>query len=153
MADWNTPALTDLYTNVLTYLKDRDFDAASMFKNVPSNQADGVIKLERVAYKLQEWVAGVWVDRPIGLAGGGTGATDAPTARTNLGIGTMGVQNANAVAITGGTLSGITAITLSADLKLNTDNTYDIAEKTKMAKNGFFKTGFVVPVGTDKWVP
>jgi hypothetical protein len=34
---------------------------------------------------------------------GGTGATTAAGARTNLGLGTMAVQNANAVAITGGT--------------------------------------------------
>lgn len=34
---------------------------------------------------------------------GGTGATTAPAARTNLGLGTMAVQDANAVAITGGT--------------------------------------------------
>lgn len=34
---------------------------------------------------------------------GGTGATTAAGARTNLGLGTMALQNANAVAITGGT--------------------------------------------------
>ena len=35
---------------------------------------------------------------------GGTQATDAPTARANLGCGTMATQNANAVAISGGTI-------------------------------------------------
>lgn len=38
---------------------------------------------------------------------GGTGATTAAAARVNLGLGTMAVQDASAVAITGGTLSGV----------------------------------------------
>jgi hypothetical protein len=35
-------------------------------------------------------------------------AADAPTARSTLGLGTMATQNANAVAITGGTITGVT---------------------------------------------
>lgn len=40
---------------------------------------------------------------PLTLAKGGTGASTAAGARTNLGLGTMATQNASAVAITGGT--------------------------------------------------
>lgn len=39
---------------------------------------------------------------------GGTGANNASDARTNLGLGTISTQNANAIAITGGTISGVT---------------------------------------------
>lgn len=44
----------------------------------------------------------------LAVANGGTGSTTAAGARTGLGLGTMAVQNANAVAITGGTIDGIT---------------------------------------------
>ncbi len=44
----------------------------------------------------------------VPISNGGTGATTAATARTNLGLGTMAVQNASAVAITGGTLDAVT---------------------------------------------
>jgi hypothetical protein len=47
------------------------------------------------------------------VANGGTGGTTQATARTGLGLGTMATQNANAVAITGGTVDatrvGVTA--------------------------------------------
>jgi hypothetical protein len=43
---------------------------------------------------------------PFGIAIGGTGASTAAGARTNLGLGTIAVQNANAVAITGGNIDG-----------------------------------------------
>ncbi len=47
----------------------------------------------------------------VPISQGGTGANNAPDARTNLGLGTMAVQNANAVAITGGTLTSVSLIT------------------------------------------
>lgn len=41
---------------------------------------------------------------PVGIASGGTGSGTAAGARTNLGLGTITTQNANNVAITGGTI-------------------------------------------------
>lgn len=49
--------------------------------------------------------------------------TDQPGSRTALGLGTMATQNANAVAITGGTITGITSLSLTsaATLDWNSD--------------------------------
>lgn len=44
----------------------------------------------------------------VDISQGGTNATTAAGARTNLGLGTMAVQDANNVAITGGAISGAT---------------------------------------------
>jgi len=45
----------------------------------------------------------------LNLTNGGTGASTAAGARTNLGLGTIATQNANNVAITGGSVSGVSA--------------------------------------------
>jgi hypothetical protein len=44
----------------------------------------------------------------VAIVNGGTGASTAPTARTNLGLGTMATQDATGVAITGGAINGTT---------------------------------------------
>lgn len=49
----------------------------------------------------------------VPLTLGGTGATTAGGARTNLGLGTIATQNANAVAITGGSVTGITDLAIA----------------------------------------
>ena len=48
----------------------------------------------------------VTVATPIAIGNGGPNATPAGAARTHLGLGTIATQASNAVALTGGTISG-----------------------------------------------
>ena len=47
------------------------------------------------------------------ILSGGTGSNTTSGARTNLGLGTIATQNANAVAITGGSITGITDLAIA----------------------------------------
>jgi hypothetical protein len=54
------------------------------------------------------------LNTPLAIVDGGTGASTASGARTNIGLGTIATQNANAVAITGGSIEGVTPIAVTS---------------------------------------
>lgn len=51
----------------------------------------------------------------LAIVDGGTGASTAGGARTNLGLGTIATQNSNAISITGGTITGVTHSNMTVD--------------------------------------
>jgi len=65
MTNWNTPALTDTYTNFLTYLKDRDVSNAVMAYTTATNVVTGTLRYNRTTNVLEEWSGSAWVVQPI----------------------------------------------------------------------------------------
>lgn len=84
---------------------------------------------------IAEVADGVTVANGSGSSGSIAGFTSTPgeitsidpaTGRSYLGLGTMATQNANAVAITGGSITGVTTLTITSHLLWSAGNTYDI---------------------------
>lgn len=85
------------------------------------------------------------------IANGGTNATTASGARTNLGLGTLATQDASSVAVTGGTMSGtaitqrVVAIADGTTVTMNADTT-DIATQANTQAAGTLT--IAAPTGT-----
>jgi len=151
MANWSNPLITTQYDVFVNEAKDRDVDSAQMFLNVPTNQPVGTIRYNRSTNTFQEWSGTVWADKVISVAGGGTGASTPAGAVAGLGLGTMASQNSNAVAITGGTLNGLTQLGLATSIAFGADATYDLGSNNIRVRKAYFRDAVVIPVGVDKF--
>lgn len=108
MADWSKPTIISNYVTFVDEVKNRDIDAITLQLNVLTNPPVGSIKLVRGAtVKFQEWDGTQFVDKILGIAGGGTGSSTPAGAASALGLGTMAFQNANAIAVTGGSIANM----------------------------------------------
>jgi hypothetical protein len=108
MADWSANVSpTQAYVTLLSLLAARDVDAVTLGVAAYTNPVDGAIEYNRAGNKFREYDTGggTYSDLLIAIAGGGTGAATAAGARTNLGLGSIATQNANAVNITGGAVA------------------------------------------------
>ena len=61
MADWNTPTLSSLYTDFLSYMKDRDVDIAKQFDGTTStNVPTGAVKWNSTSNRWNKWDGSAW---------------------------------------------------------------------------------------------
>jgi hypothetical protein len=104
--NWLLPTVTSNYAaGVIQAINNKFIDTITLFRGgVGSNLPINAIRYNGdLAGTFQRWSGSIWNNMILDLAGGGTGADNPTLARTNLGLGTMAVQNSNAVSITGGT--------------------------------------------------
>lgn len=114
MANWDLPDIDTDYLEVLERLAEKDYDSATMFYDTSTNTPEHAMRWRRDNLLFEELLSGIWTPKQIAIGGGGTGAATASGARTNLGLGTLAVQNASGVNITGGSISGVSITGLSA---------------------------------------
>lgn len=119
-ANWNLPTVASHYaTEVLPVIHEKTVDAVTLFNTDGSNIPPNSIKFNRSTNLFQERLAGVWVNKALSLAGGGTGAQSAFEARANLGLGSMAGQDSNNVVITGGSITGLASLGVSGTITAN----------------------------------
>ena len=154
MANWTNPLITSQYDTFVQEAKDRDVDTATMFLNPATATPNGAVRWNRSTNVLEQYdsTAATWTPLVLGIAGGGTGANTANGVRVALGLGSMSIQNSNAVAISAGVITGLTQLQLSCGLTFSADNSFDIGAFAQQARKGYFKDGLVLPVGVDKFV-
>jgi hypothetical protein len=154
MANWTNPLVTSQYDTFVVETKDRDVDCATMFINQGINVPNGSIRWNRVTSILEQFDATgvVWVPLVLGITGGGTGANNPNGIRVALGLGTMSVQNSNAISISAGVITGLSQFMISCSLTFSADNSFDIGSYAQAARKGYFKGGLVIPNGVDMFV-
>lgn len=95
MADWNGLSNLDETADTFTKIRNLLLDAIILEKSSITNPVDGMVCLNRSTSGFEIYDSGTmtWVPFSFGLAGGGHGGSDASSARTGLGLGTVATKN------------------------------------------------------------
>lgn len=143
--NWVVPTTADLRTNVLDQLRLRDVDAVTHFSAADgTNMPTGALKFMRADGIWREWSGAVWVDKPIGIQGGGTGANTAALARVALGLTAIVTQDPVNV-----TLSG--TFVLKGNVLPDADGTRNIGSNALRPNQIWVRNALVIPVGANKY--
>jgi len=98
MADWSLPDVDEGYADVIDEINARDDDAVRMNDTRVADATslpDHAKRWNNTLAVFQNWFSSAWSALVLAIAGGGTGATSAAGARTNLGVySTTEVDNA-----------------------------------------------------------
>jgi len=140
MANWSLPSLTDLYTNFLTYLKARDDDATRMHDSrvtAATNVPDYAKRWNATTQTFQNWLSAAWSSIVLAVAGGGTGATTAAGARTNLDL--YSTSEVDALVDAAMTTANST---LTSSVLLSSANTYYDGPSVTLAAGTWFVHAF-----------
>lgn len=150
MANWSNPTKDSLYLDFINEVKNRDVDAITLCVADPTNKPTGTIRYNRGTNLFEEWNGAAWVTLVLAVAGGGTGGATQAAARAGLGLGTLATQNANAVAITAGTIAGLTSFSIACSIAMG-NNQYDIGSNAAKVRKVYIGSALVIPVGTDMY--
>jgi len=121
MANWSLPTLTSTYTNFLSEVTGRDYDAATQFSiAIPSNQPTGAIKWDTSLSRWQKWSGTAWGELATTYAL--TGLT--VTSFSNTGNTTLGDSSADTVTINANTVNYTNATTITGALTYASAITY-----------------------------
>jgi hypothetical protein len=87
MTDWSLPALTSIYTNILTEIKNRDIDLALQFDGTTSTSIPtGAIRFDSSAGRWKKWNGTAWAELVATYALTGLSTTGAASIGTTLGV-------------------------------------------------------------------